>query len=211
MKQTADIAAFEGLIFSTAARYAPILDDDLEDIQQILRVKVWKALDAFDPQRARRATTREERQEIIEKFVFSCVRNQVKDLLQSQDRRNTARGGMLDSIDAVPEERTASFEANYLCESDEQVFACVDDSDFELPSTLTDQERQVVQLLVLNFSRAEIARLLGIPQRRVRTAHDSVRMKMADWKPGAAASPSPRLASGDRSAASSAPPFARAA
>lgn len=211
MKQTANIAAFEGLIFSTAARYAPILDDDVEDIQQILRVRVWKALDAFDPRRARRAATREERIEIVEKWVFSCVRNQVKDLLQSQDRRNTARGGMLDSIDAVSEERSASFEADYLSESDERVFAEVDDSDFELPSTLTDQERQVVQLLVLNFSRAEIARLLEIPQRRVRTAHDSVRVKMADWKPGVETSPSLQLASGDRSPASSAQPFARAA
>lgn len=215
MKQQPDyllekqVAAFEGLIFSTAARYAPFLDDDADDVQQLLRMAVWKALKAFDPKRATRAaTTREERKEITENFVFSCVRNRVKDILQAQDRRNIARGGMVQSVDAkLDSELAGSFERDYFSDSDERVFASVDDSDFELPSSLTERERQVVRLLTLDFSRSEVARLLAIPERRVRTTLDSVRVKMADWKP----SPSLRLASETDTPASSAQPFARAA
>lgn len=216
MKQEPDyviekqVAAFEGLVFSTAARYAPFLDDDADDVQQLLRLAVWKALRHFDPKRARSATTREERKEIKEKYVFSCVRNRVKDILQAQDRRNAARGGMLQSVDAkLDGELAAAFERDHFSDSDERVFACVDESDFELPSSLSERERQVVQLLTLDFSRVEIARLLSIPERRVRTTLDSVRLKMADWKPGA--SPSLQLASENQTPASSAQPFARAA
>jgi RNA polymerase sigma factor (sigma-70 family) len=79
MMLEARIAAYEGLVYATAARYAPYLDDDLDDVAQVLRVKVWKSLVAFNPAR----------HTVGEKsWVFSCIRNQVKDILKAQDRRN---------------------------------------------------------------------------------------------------------------------------
>jgi hypothetical protein len=59
-----DIAPYEGLIHSTAVRYVGFLDDDLDDIKQLLRIKVAQALVAFDPTRGEKPT---------ENFVFSCV------------------------------------------------------------------------------------------------------------------------------------------
>lgn len=170
-----DIAAYEGLIFTTAARYAPILDDDFEDVQQILRVKVWRSLEAYDARRSKLP---------VERYVFSCVYNQVKDLLKSQDRRNERRGGHLDSIDAVPDERRSSFESDYLSQSAEDAFARVEDEPLPLPSTLTESERDVVALLVADFSQAEIALRLGLSRKKVRSTHASVMEKMADWRPG---------------------------
>jgi RNA polymerase sigma factor (sigma-70 family) len=175
MMQRGTLADYEGLIFSTSARYAPILDDDAEDIQQILRMKVWRALEVFDPRRSALSE---------ENYVFGCVRNQVKDLLKSQSRRNDARGGQLDYIDGKTEVTRAGFELEYLSESDELVFASVEEADYPLPSTLSVMERAVVWLLILDFNQTEISRQLGVSRAKVRSAHQSVRDKMADWKPG---------------------------
>jgi RNA polymerase sigma factor (sigma-70 family) len=175
VKLDADIAAYEGLIFSTAARYAPLLDDDLEDVQQVLRVKVWQALRVYDPSRSR-ATEKS--------YVFSCVRNQVKDLLKAQSRRNEARNGSQSYVEDVSDEHRPRFEARYLSQTAEQVFALVEDQPVLLPSTLTATEAQVVELLLLDFSRTEIAKTLGVSRDKVTALHASVQEKMADWHPG---------------------------
>jgi hypothetical protein len=52
-----------------------------------------------------------------------------------------------------------------------------------LPATLTGDERQVVVLLYLDFSQAEIARLLGVRPRDIGGRVASLRLKMADWRP----------------------------
>lgn len=170
-----DIAPYEGLIFSTAARYAPLLDDDLEDVQQILRIKVWNALRAFDPKRSRAG---------VKSYVFSCVRNQVKDLLKSQTRRREARNGNVGSVDAFSEAAGEPFEARYLSVTADEAYALVEDEAVLLPSTLTELEGQVVALLVMDYSTAEIAKHLGVTRSSVTTAHVIVQEKMADWHPG---------------------------
>lgn len=175
MKLDADIAAYEGLIFSTAARYAPLLDDDLEDVQQVLRVKVWQALRVYDPKRSR-ATEKS--------YVFSCVRNQVKDLLKAQSRRNDARNGSQSYVEDVSEEHRPKFEARYLAATAEEVFALVEDEPVLLPSTLTAEEARLVVFLLQDFSRQEIARELGVTRDKVTALHASVQGKMADWHPG---------------------------
>ena len=40
---------YEGLIFRTARFAAPLVEDDFEDVQQVLRIKCWRALLAYDP------------------------------------------------------------------------------------------------------------------------------------------------------------------
>lgn len=181
-----DIGPFEGLIHSTAARYSAYLDDDIEDIEQVLRVKVWQALRAYDPARVRgqQARTQEEEWERIKRYVFSCVRNRVKDLLKQQYRLNRARGSgrplYTDDVAAAAPDR---FEFRYLVLDEEIVYAVVEDEGVQLPSTLTVFEVKVVHLLLLEMNQTEAARVLGVPRGRVRSAHAAVKAKMADWCP----------------------------
>lgn len=176
-----DIAPYEGLIFSTARRYHDLLDIDLEDVQQILRLKVAQALVVFDPSKWRKHTDDDEAKR---RYVFGCVRNQVKDLLKGQDRRNSARGGGQLYVEELREQGD-SFEHRYLVETDERALADVLDQMPELPFTLSQLERSVVALLLLDYNQTEIARELGTSRTKVRVAHASVKSKMAelDWTP----------------------------
>lgn len=175
-----DIAPYEGLIFSTARMYHDILDIDLEDVQQILRLKVAQALVVFDPSKWRK---HKDAQVAEERFVFGCMRNQVKDLLKGQDRRNTARGGGRQLYVEDLREQDDSFEHRYLVETDENALADVLDQMPQLPSTLSDLERVVVALLLLGYNQTEIARELGTSRTNIRVAHASIQAKMEDWRP----------------------------
>lgn len=177
VRKEMDPASYEGLIFATAARYCDIVDDELEDIQQILRVKVWKALAAFNVSRDRLG---------VESFVFSCVRNQVKDILKAQNRRNKARGGRQIFIQETMDEMSAAFELRYLVTDAEQVYFCVEDEPVTLPSTLTEQEVTVVRLLLMERTQTEIAQTMHITRDRVRQLRASVQEKMMDWRPDTA-------------------------
>lgn len=184
-----DLAEYEGLIHSTAVRYVGFLDDDLDDIKQLLRIKVWQALRAFDPTRGEKPT---------ENFVFSCVRNRVKDLLKEQVRRNRRRNGTQQFVEDAPGYVTVdAFELRYFAVASEEVFADVEDDEVPLPSTLTELEGAVVRLLVLDYNQTEVAALLGVTRQRVRKAQAAVQEKMADWHPtsaaAAAATPPPRV------------------
>lgn len=172
-----DIGPYQGLIHATAARYAPIIvDEDYDDIVQILALKVWQARRAFNPARTRLPE---------QSFVFSCVTNRVKDLLKAQSRLNENRGGGPTFIEDVDSERRWQFDAQYLQVSEEEAFAEVEDELPPLPSTLTQIERVVVILLVLDYKKSEIVRITGYSRSRVVKAEASVREKMADWSPNA--------------------------
>jgi RNA polymerase sigma factor (sigma-70 family) len=169
-----DIGSFEGLIYSTSARYARILDDDLEDIQQNLRIKVWQAVRAYDGSRS---------SQTLEAFVFSCVTNRVKDMLKAQKRLNDRRQGRQIYTDEAAGSNPDRFEQTYLSVDDETVYCEVLDESVELPSTVTWFERSVIALLLLDLNQTEIAAVLCVTRARVRTAHAEVRVKMADWAP----------------------------
>jgi RNA polymerase sigma factor (sigma-70 family) len=185
MTKKTELAHYEGLIFTTAARYSAYLDDELEDIQQLLRVKVWKSLGKFDPKRSKMD---------VENWVFSCVRNYVKDLLKSQYRRNKVRNGHQGYIE--DESQASTFEVRYFSETADEVYFCVEDEDIKLPSTLSEDERSVTCLLMLNLNQSEIARVLHVSRDQVRRHHESVKAKMADWRPAgsAPAAARPRVA-----------------
>lgn len=172
-----DISPYLGLIHATAARYEPILDDDLEDIKQVLALKVAQAVAAFDPSKTKLP---------LRNFVFSCVTNRVKDLLKEQSRRNDRRGGGQLYVEDVGSASMA-FEATYLCVSEEIVYFEVEDETVKLPATLSPLEAQVVQLLLLEYNQTEIAVRLKVTRAAVRKAHASVQAKMADWRPGSRA------------------------
>jgi hypothetical protein len=77
-----ELASYEGLVCRTAQLVAgyPHVQEDEEDIRQLLRIKVWQALEAHDPsKRGMQNQTREE-------YVFMCVKNRVKDMLKKKVR-----------------------------------------------------------------------------------------------------------------------------
>jgi RNA polymerase sigma factor (sigma-70 family) len=168
-----DIGRYEGLIRSTAARYAPWLDHDFEDIAQMLRLKVWQARLSYDPAKATQPENG---------YVFSCVRNRVKDLLKEQSRLNDRRnGGQI----FIEDSRTESdlFDYTYFRVDHDEVYFEAEDEIAPLPSTLSRLERDIVDLLLLDFNQAEIGRRLGISRWKVRAAQAAVKEKMMDWKP----------------------------
>jgi RNA polymerase sigma factor (sigma-70 family) len=177
-----DITPYEGLVFSTARRYESLVDHDLEDIQQLLRLKVAQALVAFDSSRTKLPK---------ERFVFACVRNRVKDMLKAQSRLNEARdGGQLYIEDQAP-----GAVSERMAVAAEQVFVEVDD-ELHLPSTLTTLERAVISCWLLDeeMSQAAIARRLRVQRVQVREAQAAIRQKMADWAPAAELIPELQLA-----------------
>ena len=193
MLRDADIGPYEGLIYSTAARYAPYLDLELEDVQQILRLKVAQAVTAFNPKRVR--VSRERRKEELDGFVFMCVTNRVKDLLKQQKRLNKSRNmGSQLYIAELAEMNPDGFEGQHLRITADEVYAEVEEDNLELPSTLDTFERAVVVLLLLHMNQTEIAAILQVRRVRVREAHRAVMEKMADWRPTPGPAPSARLA-----------------
>jgi RNA polymerase sigma factor (sigma-70 family) len=190
MPNEAKLREYEGLIRCTAARYAPILDEhDFDDVQQVLRLKVWRALAAYDPRRSSQTE---------QGFVFSCVTNQVKDLLKSSSRRNEARGGRQLYIE---EERqvgpdgasSTKFDTDYMSVTEDEVYAVVLDERVKLPSTVNQFERRVIALLLLDFNQTEIAAKLCVTRTKVRAAQAEIQVKMADWRPSSAERAVPSL------------------
>lgn len=159
------------------------VEDDFDDIVQVLYLKCWKAMRAYDPTRSRMT---------MRAFVFMAMRNQVKDL-QGRRRRPEC------SLDAV-ELRFGShggFEhwAGLVVEADVEQ-AIVEAEEMLLPNTLDALEREVVLLLLLDWQQYEVRAQLGIEPRQMEKVMRSVRIKLADWKPGAGqvAPPAPALA-----------------
>lgn len=170
---------YEGLVRKTASRYVGIVQEDYEDLCQILRLKCWRALESFDPAKASQP---------VQGYVFSCVRNQVKDLLKRKRRNDLyiediAPKGKIDGEVGLRD----SFEARYLRSDEERAFAEVLGDTPLIPSTLTTRERTVLVCLYLEYGHTDIAESLDLTKRDVSRAVKGIREKMADWKPSAKA------------------------
>jgi RNA polymerase sigma factor (sigma-70 family) len=178
-----DITFYEGLVRSTAAIYAPMVETEYEDICQRLRIKAWRALQVFDPARSRMT---------VERYVFMCVKNECKDIVKKVRRGDVyiedqgARGGTVEDTKPLD-----VFEARYLCIEHEQVFGLVDEGLPLIPSTLSGAERHIVVLLYRDHSQAEVARALGLRRNQMEKTMRSIREKMADWQPTSAEAPEP--------------------
>lgn len=162
-----EIRYYEGLVRKTAARYVPFVEEDFEDICSIFRAKVWRALVSFDPERSRMTQ---------DKFVFSCVKNQGKDLVK---RRKRDEAFISDERD----QGTDAFDARYLQRASDDVYGRIEDGVLLLPSTLTETERFVLGLLYLDYSQKEAILLLRLSKREMERAVRAIREKMADWRP----------------------------
>lgn len=188
------LQSYEGLIFATTERWRRFIDEDPEDIRQILRVKVYKALLAY--KRGQRPHFSEV--EARNRWVHQCVRNQVKDLMKRKPRP-------VESIeDVAPAELHAEdshsgvqsrdrFEFRHLSCGHDDVYGAIEAEAVLVPNTLTVLELQVIVLLYRDYRQSEIARELDLDRRAMDGAMRGIRQKMADWKPGPGA-PKPALA-----------------
>jgi DNA-directed RNA polymerase specialized sigma24 family protein len=169
-----DVRRYEGLVRATANRIAPFVEMPLEDIEQRLRIKVWRALVTFDS-----AIGRPEDQ-----YVLSCVFNEKKDILALRRRGELPLDAML-----TPEDRKRNrgdaFEEQYLSVAAEQVYASIEEDDLTLPSTLSHLELRVVTRLYAQRYQTEIALELGLSKGEMEKAMRSIRAKLADWRPSA--------------------------
>lgn len=174
-----DIERYEALVRKTArmiVEHPRQVEMEYDDICQRLRIKAWYALERYDGKRDRVG---------VDRFVFSCLMNEKKDILKKV-KRNEAYiediapgdedgGGML---------TRQHFEYHYLQESPEEAFHSVEERLPFLPPTLTTVERQVVHFLYLDYDYGEISALLGLQRKEVAPLVRGIREKLADWKPG---------------------------
>lgn len=187
---------YRGLIYKTATLQVGRVEEDFEDIVQILSIKVWRAIELYDPAR--------DRGKGQDSYVFSAVTCAVTDL-RKRKRHHAAFGGVVVHLeDEAPAARSADnagvksrdkFELeNGLVALADDVFFDVEDEPVPLPSTLTQLERAVVALLVVEWTQADAARHLGMTPREMEKVMKSVRRKMADWAPSSPAIAGPHVA-----------------
>lgn len=153
-----EIPYYEGLIRKTASMCAPKVQEEYEDIVSIFRVKVWRALGTYDPSRSTMT---------VQAYVFSCVKNQEKDLLKRKRRQEVF-------FDEVPD-------VSRLDHHD--VYGDVEREQPVIPSTLTAVEREVIVRLHMDYSQRDIAATLGLTRSEMERVVRSIRVKMADWRP----------------------------
>jgi RNA polymerase sigma factor (sigma-70 family) len=179
-----DVERYEALVRRTALM---IVEDpsgvemEYDDICQRLRIKCWYALGKFEGKR--------DVNEIgVDRFVFSAVTNEKKDILKKV-RRNEA---FIEDIAPSGDEGYGNgsvtrqeFEGHYLQVSPDEAFHDVEEQLPFLPSTLSAQERQLVHWLYLDYDYGEISRLLGIPRKEVAPLVRGIRekAKAAGFKP----------------------------
>lgn len=196
---------YEGLVRTTASLYVTIMAAgamDFEDICQVLRVRVWKALEAFDERRlVGKAKACREGDHSCRcprcRFVFMCVRNQGKDLVKRGRDSRTINDLHIEDVAPTINGNGAdrdAFELRYLSTDDEQVFMSVLEEPPIVPSTLSLDERRVLKMLFNDYRQAEIAPILRLSQSQVKTAVKGIRAKMADWCPSATETPVPLAA-----------------
>lgn len=181
-----ELAHYEGLVRKTAGIYAAYVEDDYEDICQILRVKAWRALCAYDPTRSKLP---------IERYVFSCLRNQVKDLLKKKRRNELFISDLGLPSSTADSSYTGTFangaegavhhhfEARYLSMNEEAGLDGLLDDLPTIPSTLSETERSVLALVYYGYSHTDIADRLSLSKREVAAAVREIKLKMSDWKP----------------------------
>lgn len=158
---------YEGLVRKTASLYTSRSQEPYEDLCQILRLKIWRALQSYDPTKSKLP---------VERYVFMCMKNQCKDVVNKRWREENF-------IEDLGE--GDSFDEQYLAADHDQTFGEVEEGLPLIPSTLTLPERRLVALLYDGYSTAEVARKLGVPRRDCTALLTSVQGKMADWSPSA--------------------------
>lgn len=169
------VERYEGLIFTHALRIVGFVDDDLDDLRQLYRIKVWKVLTQHADRGRLRPKQGETLDAALDRFVFTCLKNMEKDLLKRRRRPEM-------SLDAM--EPNSRLESGSSVDH-EAVYGGVEEEALVLPNTLSGLEVRTVVLLYRGYRQSEAARRLGIDSRKMKRVMRSVRDKMADWRPDA--------------------------
>lgn len=182
------LRVYRGLIHKTAILYLGVAEGDLDDLVQLITIKVWKALEAYDCTHSRKGKL-----PMTERaFVFMCVKNMTKDWVRYP------RKGSLYIEDLAPAHGGPEFEPgsgfqsrdrfesrNGLATDHDEVYATVED-ELLLPNTLTVEERRMIALLMTGLQQIEAGAELGLDKRGVERTMRRIRIKLADWSPGQA-------------------------
>jgi RNA polymerase sigma factor (sigma-70 family) len=185
---------YEGLVRKTAARYVGLTLHDFEDICQVFRVKVWKALLAWDPTDHRilaKIAKGETEDDLRDRFVFMCLRNQGKDLVK---RRKPETDPLFiedfshgDGHTGIHDHRESTsrdwFESRFLCATEEEVFGEINGEDILLPPCLSQDERRVLVCMYLDLTHAEIQLRLGLSAKQVSAAKRGLKENLQHLKP----------------------------
>lgn len=162
-----ELASNEGLIFTTARMIQEVRPElEMDDIQQRLRIKVWKAIRAFDPAKARGLAKAN--------YIFMCVQDEKKSILRL--RRHDAL--KIEDIAYTETGARDAFDAHYLSTGHDTVFREVEDEMPNLPD-LEPLEHVVVIRLYQGQTIKAIADDLEISRKEVDLAVKSVREKLA--------------------------------
>jgi RNA polymerase sigma factor (sigma-70 family) len=178
------VAQFEGLVYTTARQIVDGgVEIDFDDVRQLLRIKILYAIQKYHSDRSTLS---------LRRFVFGCVRNMRKDIEKRPRRFNKSveeiRTRHAEFPDA-PGDASEWFDERFLSITAEQVYFEVEDEDPCWFARLDEEERQVVKLRSDGLSLAEIDCALVLARGQARNAMQSVREKLADWRPSA---PEPR-------------------
>jgi DNA-directed RNA polymerase specialized sigma24 family protein len=170
---------YEGLVIATSVheKYRGIKRWDVEEVRQILRVKVWKALLSWDPSEPRtraRLINGKTEEQVRDAYVFGCVANQMKDLL----KRDRERDLLVEDL----AERDPTFEARYLHSEFEATTKTVTSTPL-IPNTLTPDERLVLLCAYNGYNGPQSAERLGMTRGQVAMHIREIREKMRDWQP----------------------------
>lgn len=174
---------FEGLVLTTARMFATQVGWEEDDMAQMLRLKVWKAVASFDPSRGLS----------LERHVFGAITNRIKDFKRDAAREVKRRDrygvmflhieDMRSAYDDRNVSRQEAFDARYNFAERDEVYGVIEEGKFVLPAGVTDREASVLVLLMHELSKTEIALRLGIPKPVVYECIDALRQKFADWAP----------------------------
>jgi len=178
------LADFEGLVFTTARIYAARVGMEPSDLEQELRVRVWRANETFDPAKVR-SRDPVKIGNARKRYVFSAIANKVKDFKRDAARR--AVHGV--TFVHVAEEDQAynsvgpEIAARALEIPRDEVFGAVDAGLFTIPAGVTEPEVRVLLMLMMDFTRPEVAVRLAITVVEVDRRIMCLRGKLADWRP----------------------------
>lgn len=173
------LAHYEGLVIrtSTHRKYEGIKRWDREEVRQLLRLRVWKALLAWDPAEPRTLRRRQEGKaegELRDAYVFGCVTNQMKDLL----KRDRERDLLVEDLAL----NDPTFEARYLHSEFEATTKAATSAPL-IPNTLNHDERLVLLCAYNGYNGPQSAERLGMTRGQVAMHVREIREKMRDWRP----------------------------
>lgn len=179
------IKDFDGLVRTTARMFASQVKREEHDLEQELRIRVWRAVESFEAGKVRGSAPG-----ALERYVFSAITNKIKDYKRdaAREAQRRKRYGIdfvyiEDTFVADGEVAAERFDGLHHFVERETVYGRIEGSGFVLPSTVTESETSVLLLLMMELSKVEIVVRLGVGRVEVDRCIVSLKVKLADWKP----------------------------